>query len=131
MSRVVAIGRARPSPPRKVGPSQPGEEPTLLAGGGVGTPLAAPSAVTVRFTVAGNAGPRLIGVAGRLTHEELAELWQLIGCEASGVCIDLSELRSLDPAALAALRRLRQEGVALQDIPPHLAWRIDDDFESE
>jgi hypothetical protein len=55
----------------------------------------------------------------------LEELDQAIGADPTTACLDLSGLRSADPLALARLRRLRTEGVALRAVPPHLAWRIE------
>ena len=49
----------------------------------------------------------------------------MIGDDPSSACLDLEELRSADEAGLAALRRLRAEGVEMRGVPPHLAWRID------
>ncbi len=94
-----------------------------------GTELAWHEPVTTRITVAltGNGKLRRIQVAGRLTGEEVGELEQTIGGDASGVCLELAELRSADAAGLAALRRLRAEGVEMRSVPPHLAWRIEGD----
>jgi len=80
--------------------------------------------VTVRITVIEEQHSRLIQLAGRLTSEELCELEEAIGDERGSACLELSELRSADEDGLAALRRLRVEGVELRGVPPHLAWRI-------
>ena len=83
--------------------------------------------MTVRITVAQYERSRRIQLAGRLTGEEVGELEQVIGDDPSAACLDLAELRSADAAGLAALRRLRAEGVELHGVPPHLAWRIESD----
>ena len=81
--------------------------------------------VTLRITAAEDETIRRIRVAGRLTGEEVGELESVIGDDPSSACLDLEELRSADEAGLAALRRLRAEGVEMRGVPPHLAWRID------
>ena len=64
---------------------------------------------------------------GGSRHEEVDELEQAIGDDPTHVCLDLSELRSADVAGLTLLRRLKLRGVDLRGVPPHLAWRIEDD----
>ena len=83
--------------------------------------------MTVRITVVEGAPPRLIRVEGRLTGDEWPDLEQAIGDDPKAACLDLSGLRGVDPVALAGLRRLRAWGVELRCVPPHLAWRIEDD----
>ena len=85
--------------------------------------------VTLRITTAEEGTIRRIQVAGRLTGEEVGELEHSIGDDPSAVCLDLEELRSADEAGLAALRRLRAEGIEMRGVPPHLAWRIEVDEE--
>jgi hypothetical protein len=81
--------------------------------------------VTVRITILSERAPRRISVEGRLTGAEVGELEQAIGGDASGVCLELENLRSADEHALAALGRLRCEGALLRNIPRHLAWRVE------
>ena len=83
--------------------------------------------VTVRITVTEGASHRLIRLEGRLCSDAWAELEQAIGDDLSTACLDLSGLRGADAVALDGLRRLRVWGVALLQVPPHLAWRIEDD----
>ena len=83
--------------------------------------------MTVRITVAEGPSVRRIRVEGRLTATEVGELDEVIGLDASGVCLDLSNLRSADAPALAALRRLRAAGAAIEGASPHLAWQIEED----
>ncbi len=83
--------------------------------------------MTVRITVTGGAPHRLIRLEGRLTGDAWPELEQAIGDDPAAACLDLSGLRGADAVALDGLRRLRVWGVALMRIPPHLAWRIEDD----
>jgi len=82
--------------------------------------------VTVRITVVEDRPLRRLRVDGRLTGDEIAELEQLIGPDPKAVCLELTDLRSIDPTALAVLRRLREEGLQLIDLSPHLAWRIEE-----
>jgi len=82
--------------------------------------------VTVRITVVEGVAPRLIRLEGRLTGDEWGELEQAIGDDPTAVCLELSGLRAADAIALDGLRRLRVQGVALRGVPPHLAWRIED-----
>lgn len=57
----------------------------------------------------------------------IGELEQLVGGDPHALCLDLTDLRSADAAALAVLRRLRAEGVEMRGVPPRLAWRIEDE----
>lgn len=83
--------------------------------------------MTIRITVTVEGAVRRIRLEGRLSAEETEELAQLVGADPSTVLLDLSELRSADACGLAALRRLRREGFEMCDVPPHLAWRIEED----
>jgi ABC-type transporter Mla MlaB component len=82
--------------------------------------------VTLRITVREHGSRRHLALAGRLTREEVGELKQAVASDPDA-CLDLEELRSADAAGLAALRSLRAEGLEMCGMPPHLAWRIDDD----
>lgn len=92
----------------------------------VGTELAAASLVTVRIIVIEDRAIRRLRVDGRLTGAEVAELEQMVGPDPKSVCLELPDLRSVDAAALALLRRLRDEGIQMVDVPQHLAWRIEE-----
>jgi hypothetical protein len=83
--------------------------------------------VTARITVSEDRNRRLIRVEGRLSDEEVDELEQAIGDDPAHACLELSELRSADAVALSLLRRLKHSGTELRGLPPHLAWRIEDD----
>jgi hypothetical protein len=83
--------------------------------------------VTIRFTVTEEGAVRRIGLEGRLSAEEIEELEQLVGHDPSTVYLDLAELRSADACGLALLRRFRREGFEMRRVPPHLAWRIEED----
>jgi len=83
--------------------------------------------VTVRITVAEEPTLRRILVEGRLSALEVGELEGVVGDDPGAVCLELSNLRSADAAALAALRRLRGAGVEMRGASPHLAWQIEDD----
>lgn len=81
--------------------------------------------MTLRITSC-QRGSRHLAVAGRLTAEEVSELEQAVASDP-GAILDLGDLRSFDTAGLAALRRLRAEGVEMCRVPRHLAWRIEED----
>lgn len=83
--------------------------------------------MTVRITVAEGLPSRLVRVEGRLTADAWPEVEQAVGDDPSAVCLDLSGLRAADAIALDGLRRLRAWGVELRGVPPHLAWRIEDE----
>jgi ABC-type transporter Mla MlaB component len=85
--------------------------------------------VTVRISVttSQSALHRRIRVAGRLTAEAVGELEGMIGDDLDSVVLDLEDLSALDTGALAALRRLRVAGVAMEGVSPHLAWQIEEE----
>lgn len=85
------------------------------------------AAVSLRITVVTDHAVRHIRVEGRLTGEEVGELDREIGLDPRAVCLELDNLRSADESALAMLRRLRDQSVEMRGVPPHLAWRIDED----
>ncbi len=81
--------------------------------------------MTVRITVSEEPHVRHVIVDGRLTGEEVGELELALGDDLGAVCLELGNLRSVDAAALAALRRLRAAGVRMSGAYPHLAWQIE------
>ena len=83
--------------------------------------------MTVRITVIEGEPLRRLRVEGRLSGDAVGELEQLLGADPNAACLELAELRSVDAAAAALLRRLRAHGFALRQLPPQLAWRIEDD----
>ena len=84
--------------------------------------------MTVRITVTEDESrTRVIRLEGRLTGDECAALEEVVGSDAKSACLDLSGLRAADALGLAGLRRLRASGIALQGVPPLLAWRIEDE----
>ena len=91
-----------------------------------GTGLACLRDVTVRITVAEDK-VRRVRVEGRLSAVEVGELEHAVGDDLRAVCLELSNLRSADAAALSALRRLWQAGVEMRGASPHLAWQIEED----
>jgi hypothetical protein len=83
--------------------------------------------VTVRIMVAEERTVRRIRVEGRLSGDAVGELEQVIGDDPSAVSLELSNLRSADAVALAALRRLHAAGVEMRGASPQLAWQIEED----
>jgi hypothetical protein len=55
----------------------------------------------------------VVRLAGRLEGSELAELERVVASLNGRVCLDLSDLRSADAAALEVLRELRERGMPL------------------
>ena len=93
--------------------------------GGSGTDLARLPIVTVRITVREAHLDRRVVVEGRLCADAVADLENTVGDDPRNVVLDLANLRSADAAGVAALRRLRAAGVALQGAGLHLAWQIE------
>jgi len=89
----------------------------------IGTNLAQKGIVTLRITIVANPGSR-IRLDGRLTRDEVSVLEQAIRSNSNLECLEVEELRSADAEGLAALRRLREAGIAMRGLRPHLAWRI-------
>jgi hypothetical protein len=85
--------------------------------------------VTVRITLVGenSVANRHIRVEGRLTGEAIGELERLIGGDLRSTCLDLDDLRAVDAAALAALRRMRTAGLEMRGASPHLTWQIEEE----
>lgn len=81
----------------------------------------------MRITVAELSLFRRIAVEGRLTAQAVGELEQTVADEPHPVVLDLAHLRSADAAGLAALRRMREMGVAMKGTGLHLAWKIETD----
>jgi ABC-type transporter Mla MlaB component len=81
--------------------------------------------VTVRITLIADRPTRTIRVEGRLSSDEVAELEGLIGNDPAATCLELADLRSTDATGLAALRRFHAQGVALSDVLPHIALRME------
>jgi len=82
--------------------------------------------MTVRITVGEAASFRRIAVEGRLSADAVHDLEQAVGDHPGEVVLDLANLRSADVAGVAALRRLRAQGVAMQRTGQHLIWRIEE-----
>ena len=83
--------------------------------------------MTIRITVMEEEKVRRVRLEGRLSAEEIEELEQVVGNDPRMTYLDLAELRSVDARGLDILRRLRRDGFEMRDVPPHLAWRIEED----
>lgn len=81
--------------------------------------------MTIRISVTESAQVRHIRLDGRLDHEAVGELEQVIVGAPSAVCLELENLSSADAAGLTVLRRLWKAGVEMRGVRPHLAWRIE------
>lgn len=67
----------------------------------------------------------VVRIEGRLTADEVGELAGVLGNDLVHTDLDLAELRAVDSVALAALRRLRADGVNLLNLPPRLAFDLE------
>ena len=81
--------------------------------------------MTVRITVGPPGSVRRILVEGRLCADAVGELEATVGAAPGAVVLDLANLSFADAAGLAALRRLRAAGAAIEGTRPHLAWQIE------
>ena len=77
--------------------------------------------MTVRITPVKEEGDDVVRVDGWLTAEEIGELERVVGGAGPRVALDLSELRSVDRAALEVLRSLAERGVELRHMSPIIA----------
>lgn len=72
------------------------------------------------FAILTRGSNRLV-MAGDLTGATVPELDRSLRAAGPGVGLDLSELRLLDAAGAACLRRWRDEGVVLTGVAPRVA----------
>jgi hypothetical protein len=76
--------------------------------------------VTLRMAFGEDAGVQVIRLAGWLEGEAVAELERVVSGRAQPLLIELTELRSVDPAGLMALRALRARGARLVGARPYI-----------
>lgn len=81
--------------------------------------------MAVRIIVEDSTSVRVVRIEGRLTALEVAELECVIGGDPTGIALELRELRSADAVAVALLRRLRDSGASLRNVPPRFAYDLD------
>ncbi len=62
----------------------------------------------------------VVRLEGWLEAEDVAELERVIGEGSGPIRLDVSELRSLDPAGLAVLRALRTAGASIVGASPYI-----------
>ena len=82
--------------------------------------------MTVRIIVEDSTSGRVVRVEGRLTVLEIGELECVLGDDPTGTALELRELRSADAIAVALLRRLRDSGASLRNVPPRFAYDLDE-----
>jgi hypothetical protein len=71
----------------------------------------------------------VVRLEGRLARDGARELDAMLATLPPGARLDLSNLRSMDSDGERALRRLRAAGVELIDLPPGLAWKLEEDLD--
>lgn len=81
--------------------------------------------MTVRIMSTETPGRHLLKIDGRLRAQDLEELDALCVRRGKALELDLSDLRGVDEAAVARLRRLRAAGVTLKGVSAYIALRLD------
>jgi hypothetical protein len=76
--------------------------------------------VTLRITLDQDTEVQVVRLEGWLEGEAVAELERVMGGRAGSLRLDLTELRSADPAGLNVLRRLRARSAGLVGASPHI-----------
>jgi hypothetical protein len=70
---------------------------------------------------------KVLKLDGHLTHEEVAVLLEEVKTKRAPILLDLTHLLSADRDGLAALRQLRDSGVALLGVSPFMALLLEDE----
>ena len=91
-----------------------------------GIGLAPARRVTVRIIVEETAPYLRVRIEGRLTADEIGELAGVLAEDLAHTELDLCELRAVDSVGLGVLRRLRDEGAKLLNVPPRLAFDLEE-----
>jgi hypothetical protein len=76
--------------------------------------------VTLRMALGEESGVQVLRLAGWLEGGAVAELERVVSGCAEPLRLDLTELRSADPAGLTVLRALRARGAGLVGASPYL-----------
>jgi hypothetical protein len=76
--------------------------------------------VTLRMALGEESGIQVIRLAGWLEGEAVAELERVVSGCAEPLRMELTELRSADPAGLTVLRALRVRGAQLVGASPYI-----------
>jgi len=76
--------------------------------------------VTLYIACESDSGVRVVHLEGWLEGEAVAELERVVSGDSGSLRLDLSELRSADPAGLDALRALRPAGASLVGASPYI-----------
>ena len=85
--------------------------------------------MTIRITTLAEPGGTIVKVVGRLDRadfEELVRTMQLFGGHAG---LDLTELQSIDRAAVIELRELINRGVEVRSASPYVKLLLESDSE--
>jgi len=81
--------------------------------------------VSCRIEIAATTESCLVRVAGRLTEAEAAELLSACATAESRVELDLSDLDGVDCVGLEILRRVRDRGARLKNIPQYIRLQME------
>jgi hypothetical protein len=76
--------------------------------------------VQVRITVIADPPGRLVQVDGWLAGAGVAELVRVLDAAGTPARLSLRDLRGADPAGVAVLRRLAEQGASLEGLPMYL-----------
>ena len=82
--------------------------------------------MTLRISTVGSAPTMGLKLDGRLTTEEVSELWRVCAELKAPVTLDLSDLQFADRAGARALRELRAHGARFTGASPYIELLIDD-----
>ncbi|WP_207168509.1 hypothetical protein [Thiocystis violacea] len=81
--------------------------------------------MTVRITPTDTSDDRVLKIDGWLHAPDLPELERLCAKGEQALTLDLSELRSVDDAAVSFLRQQRAQGARLIGVSAYLTLRLD------
>jgi anti-anti-sigma regulatory factor len=73
---------------------------------------------------------RVIRIAGCLSSAHVPDLLRACGEATGRVRVDLSDVLSIDPIALDALRRVKQAGAELVGVPQYMKFKLDSGVKS-
>jgi len=97
----------------------------MTAGRRLGTAISIPRSMTLRITVRALGPPTTVKMDGRLTAEEVPELWSVCAEIEGRLALDLTDLKSADRQGVSALQELRAKGADLIGVSPFLGLLLD------
>jgi len=78
-----------------------------------------------RIDVVDSDAVRTVRVAGRLTASQASDLLAACLPAPATLCVDLTDLSSIDPVGTEVLRRVRDEGARLTGVPRYIQFTLD------